>query len=335
MTTTKVPNITNSATPPPSSNATEPAQPQAQRPVHATTGAYRWMYAQYIRRPGDPTLTNLVEFENLSLAVRQHLAEQMGEKTKNKAARAFWAHGRPGEGKTVGILHAVTNAGWNLAIVPSAHLAGKEEGAPIEFLNAILAELVLMSSVTHTNYAILLDDLDLGIANASDDMGKTVNSDLLVNHIMALCDNRHLYRNTSGANIPIFVTANNASGMRESLLRDGRATHYTHKPTQEDRANIAWALLQPKTTAERELVAEVVHKNKHKSVAFWTALVHRIRALHRRPIIGHGMPDKATIDVTYQDRMPLDPDIVWQAVRDLRVNHVRNYLNKARRFFRA
>ena len=81
----------------------------------------------------------------------------------------------------------------------------------------------------------------------ADDTAGTINSQLLIHELMALADQRHLYRNADGSNIAFIMTVNDASGMRESLTRAGRADWHDHVPSAEDKANIAWAVLAPQT----------------------------------------------------------------------------------------
>lgn len=291
-------------------------------------GPPSWQYAHLIRRPGDPIVRQRFEFRELTLKVREHLVNQIGEATRNDAARMLWVQGRPGEGKSVGCLIACLNASFHTAVLSPGLFAGEVEGASVQVLHAVLAELVRWSAVYKCRVVVIIDDFDLSTANVGENQGSTVNSQLLVNEVMSLGDNRHLYRNVDGSNIAFIMTVNDATGMRESLHRPGRAIWHDHVPSAEDKANIAFEVLAPKTSAERALVQSLVKKHGCQPVAFWNALFHRMRALHARRLIEGGMPDKATVDAAHGTRLPLVPEIAWAAAKQLRTSRVRSYLTK-------
>ncbi|HRD74680.1 MAG TPA: AAA family ATPase [Hyphomicrobiaceae bacterium] len=289
-----------------------------------------WQYAHLIRKPGDPIVRQRFEFRALSLTVREHLVNQIAEATRNDAARMLWVQGRPGEGKSLGCLVACLNAGFHTAVLSPGLFAGDVEGASVQALHDVLTELVAWSAAHRCRVVVIIDDFDLSTANVGENQGSTVNSQLLVNEFMALADNRHLYRNVDGSNIGFICTVNDATGMRESLHRPGRAIWHDHVPSAEDKANIAWSALDPKTTPERELVAALVRKHAAQPVAFWNALHHRMRALHAKKLIDTGMPDKAAVDAAHGHRLPLVSAIAWEAAKQIRTSRVRSYLGKRR-----
>lgn len=313
--TTHFPNMAGGGTPPP---------PPSLSVVPAA--APGWKYAHLIRKPGDPVVRQPFEFQGLSLKVREHLVNQIGTTTRDQAARSLWVQGQPGQGKSVGCIVACLNAGFHVAVLSPGLFAGEVEGAPVQKLHEVLAELVRWSEVHRVRVIVIVDDFDLSTANVGENTGATVNSELLVNEIMSLCDNRHLYRNLDGSNIGLIMTVNDATGMRESLTRSGRAIFHDHIPSAEDKANIAYLVLDPRTSAERDLVAALVRRHKRQPVAFWTDLYFRMRALHARRLIEGGMPDKAAVDATYGRRLPLVADIAWEAAREIRTTRVRSFL---------
>lgn len=318
--------VGNGVTPPPLLSHTNSAGP---------TGPNPWPNAHLLRHPNDPIVQQVFEFKELSLKVREFLSYLVGTKTRDEAARSFWVQGRPGDGKTVGCLVACLNAGVSVAAISPGMLAGETEAASVEKLHAILDEMRRWSIVHKQRVVVQSDDFDLSIAAAAGDenVGHTVNAGLLCNELMALADNRDRYRNFDGSNIGFIFTVNDATGMRESLHRVGRAVWHDHVPTWEDKANIAWAVLAPKTSAERDLVDALVRKYANRQpVAFWKALQHKMRSLHDHPLIADGMPNQAAIDAAYGRRLPLIPDIAWQAARELRRAKVRSWLdtNKSR-----
>jgi SpoVK/Ycf46/Vps4 family AAA+-type ATPase len=286
-------------------------------------------YMDRLRRPNDPITRQRFEFRDLSMFVRGFLTRQIGVNSRDSAARMAWIEGRPGEGKTEGSLVAALNANFHVLALSGGDFAGKTEGASVEALHAVLSECVRYSALMNARIVVTLDDFDLSTANPGD-ASHTVNSQLLIKEVMVLADERHRYRNADGSNIGFIVTVNDASGMRESLTRSGRADWHTHVPSPEDKANIAHAILDPKTSAERDLLKALVRKNKCQPVAFWKALYHGMQTLQARHLIQSGMPNAAAIDEAYGKRLKLTADIAWPVANELRKSRVQNWLNKKR-----
>lgn len=290
-------------------------------------------YGHLMRLPNDPITRQRFEFKDLSRMVREHLTNQMGTESREKAARLLWIQGRPGEGKSEGSLLAALNAGFHVCVASPGLFAGEHEGAPVAALHDLLNGMVHWSGHHQAPVVIQLDDFDLSTANP-EDKGATVNSALLVNEMMALADNRHLHRLPMGTNLAFIISVNDARGMRESLTRPGRSIWYEHTPSHEDKANIAWSILDPKTTEERKLVEALVRRHRSQPVAFWQALYFRMRALHSHHLIDRTMPSQAAIDQAFGQRMPLTPAIAWTAAKQLRTSRIRSYLTKTRGLWR-
>lgn len=306
------------------------AAPKSAPPAPPAASTSTWAYAHLIRQPGDPIVRQRFEFKGLALKVREHLVNQIGTSTRDEAARLLWVQGRPGEGKSEGCLVSSLNAGFHVAVLSPGLFAGDVEGASVQALHAVLAELVRWSAAHRCRVVVIVDDFDLSTANVGENQGSTVNSQLLVNEIMSLADKHHLYRNVDGSNIGFIFTVNDATGLRESLTRSGRSDIYDHVPTFEDKANIAWAVLDPKTSEERKLVQALVAKfGRTQPVSFWKALYVLMRAMHSRKLTQSGMPDKAAVDRAHGYRLPLTPEIAWEAASQLRKSRVRSYLGKA------
>jgi hypothetical protein len=295
--------------------------------MNASTPPPVFKYTQFLRLPGDPVTRQRFEFRELAIKVREFLTYQVGTHTRDQAARMLWVQGRPGEGKSEGCLVAALNAGFAAAVLSPGMFSGDTEGKSVEVLHDVLADLVRWSEHHKRPVVVVLDDFDLSTANVGDGVGATINSQLLINEFMALADNRHLYRTPYG-NIGFIITVNDASGMRESLHRAGRAIWHDHVPSNEDKANIAWSILAPHTSAERELVEALVRHNIRQPVSFWKALYHRMQALQARQLIEVGMPDSGAIDRAYGRRLALNPDVAWAAAKALRSSRVRSFLTK-------
>lgn len=284
-------------------------------------------YMDRLRAPNDPITRQRFEFRQLAEKVRAWLTYQIGADTRDSAARMLWVQGRPGEGKTEGCLVAALNAGFHVLPMSGGDFAGDVEGASVKALHAMLAECARWSALHRARIVVALDDFDLSTANPGE-AAKTINSDLLIKEVMALADERHRYRNVDGSNIGFIVTVNDASGMRNSLTRTGRADWHDHVPSAEDKTNIAYAILDPKTSAERDVVKALVRKNISQPVSFWKALFHRMQALQARHLIKDGMPSASDINVAYGKRLKITPEIAFRAAKELRTSRVRNWLKK-------
>lgn len=334
--TTHFPNLANGAETAPAAPVTGSAPPvPPQRPTIATLPPSLppsgWQFAHLIRTPGDPIVHQRFEFTGLARRVRDHLANQIGERTRDEAARLMFVQGRPGDGKSTGCLVACLKAGFHVIVLSPGMFAGAEEGKPIELLHAIMEELARWSAVHRCRVVVIIDDFDLSIANVGKNTAHTIHSQLVVNEFMSLADKRHLYRNVDGSNIGFILTANNATGLRESLTRSGRALVYDHSPSVEDKTNIAFAILDPKTSAERALVQKLVDRfAKRQPVSFWMAAYLEMRAIQSRRLTGHGMPDKSAIDRMHGQRMALVPEIAWEAAKTVRQSRIRDRLAKAK-----
>lgn len=291
-------------------------------------------YAHLIRQPGDPIVQQVFEFENLSLKVREFLSQLKSTQTRDKAPRTLVVQGAPGQGKSLGCLVGALTSGFAAAVVSASELAGETEGKSVEVLREILDELTGWSNEHGLPIVIIIDDIDLSIMNVDANTGHTVGTNMLIQEFQYLADNRHLYRSEAGHSIGFIVTVNDATNMRESLYREGRAVWYDHMPTTEDKANIAWALLNPKTQAERALTEKLTRKFRSQPVAFWNQLCSEMQAIHARRALANGMPDTGTLDRLYGQRVPLVAEIAWPCAKAIRSRRARSWLKK-RGFFRS
>lgn len=289
-----------------------------------------YKFAHLIRQPGDPVESQIIPFKALTLEVRKWLASQISATTRDTTARSLVIQGKPGEGKSEGALVAALQAGFSVSVVPAGMFASENEGGATELLDAYMAECERWSAEQQKRLVVIINDIDMSIMNLPDKMGATINSNLLLERFHFLADNRHLHRNFDGSNIGFIVTVNDASNLRASLYREGRGVWHDHEPSIEDKTNIAWRILDPQTTTERDLVGSLTWKFRHQPVAFWKALHHAIRAQHIQRAISRDINAAAEL---LGRRVPLNPDIAWACARQLRGHRVRNYLAR-RGYFR-
>ncbi|NOU05524.1 MAG: AAA family ATPase, partial [Hyphomicrobiaceae bacterium] len=243
--------------------------------------------------PNDPVVHRLVPFQRLGMAVLHFLALQRSTITQAEAERTLALFGPPGVGKTEGALAATLREGIAVMSISASMFASEVEGGAVQILEALLAEMERWSREHGIDIVLMLDDLDLSILaqDETQDIGATINTQLLLNRFHKLAEERHLYRTVSGGPIPFIVTMNDPTVLRASLLREGRCMMFEHVPTTAEKIDIAYAVLNPRTASERELVAALVKKFAAKqSVAFWKSLRSRVIAHTHKKLLQDGLP---------------------------------------------
>lgn len=289
----------------------------------------RFTYEKLILRPGNPITTRYIPFKELGLKLRGFLSALRSDQ-RDRMPRALWNAGPSGAGKTKSLIISCLNAGYAIAVVPASTFSGQHEGDSVKALEDVLTELEHWAR--HNKHAIVLmvNDLDLSVANVGEQVAATINSQMLVNHLMELCDTPHIHVNPDGSPIPFVFTVNDATGMRESLTRSGRADWYEFIPTTEDKTNVAWRVFDPQTSPARQLLEQLIRKYAaSQSVAFWEDLAKRIKESTGQPILKEGMPSQAQSNHIYGGRPPLDdPKLVWAAAKAIRERRIKNYLAK-------
>lgn len=296
--------------------------------AHGPAAAPKRLYGHLMHYPGDSITQRIIPFEKLTRAVERHLRQHAHAVSRDTAPRTLIVAGRPGEGKSEGILAAALQCGWSVAAVSASLFASENEGGANEVLDELLTELNEVADETGKPVALCINDIDQSILSLEEKMGKTINTNLLSESLHFLADNPRLYRSRHGTNLAFFCTLNDATNLRESLFREGRATWFEHVPTVEDKRNIAWALLAPGTTPERKLVDQLTRRFKHQSVAFWSSLVIELRASAAEGLMGRGIGEAEAIATIYGARLPLDPHLVWASVRKLAAPRTRNWLSR-------
>lgn len=292
-----------------------------------------YSYAHLIRHPGDPVVKHIVPFEGLTTEVRKFLAFQIGAHTRDQAARTLLIQGAPGEGKSDGALVAALESDYAVAVAAANMFASESEGGATDKLDAFMAEMERYSAEHRVRLVVIINDIDQSLMSRDDKTGVTINSQLLTEKFHHLADNRHLFRNFDGSNIAFIVTVNDATNLRSSLYREGRAIWYDHVPSAEDKANIAWTILAPRTSEERALVEKLVRRFRAQPIAFWKALHFQMQAAHAERALAQGIPSTDVINKAFGRRFPLKPEIAWECAKRLRSTRVRNWLTTRRKLF--
>lgn len=264
-------------------------------------------------------------FQGLERAVRQHLLFQTMEDRIEQAERILVVQGDPGTGKTVSTADACKRAGYAVALLPSSRLASESEGGATEVLDRLLAAVVASSEQHRMPHVIVADDIDCSIITTDAKTGRTVNSDLLTQRLQHLADTKRP-RNFDGTGLALIFTGNDFSQMRASLLRDGRATIYTHVPTLDEKIEIAFATFQPQGSGERRLIEKLVRRYRHQPVAFLRSLRNDLDRQRLDELLATRFPTASEAQSRLTAPLQLDATRLWSLAKARTGNRARNFL---------
>lgn len=264
-----------------------------------------------IRKPGQYLCPDGVVFDELERAIRRHLFQHILPSTMNRAERYLVIQGDPGTGKSVAACDASLRYGFAVALVPASMLASENEGGASAVLDDFMAEMVRQSQADKQRLVVVADDFDLSICGTDATTGKTINSNLLTGRLQHLADNRDQYRSWDDTCIPIIFTGNDFTLVRASLFRDGRASWHTHAPDADTKTQIAFQLLDPRTSDERHMVERLARSYRNEPVAFWTSLKNDLVKARLDEVIARGLPDVAAAEEELAKRKPLRAEQLW------------------------
>lgn len=151
------------------------------------------------------------------------------------AAPILGIQGAPGAGKSWQTRMVAAQMGIGLVRLSAAHLSSRWEGEPARIL---VDSYRFAASQQGTRAALLIDDLDTGVAAIRENMTYTVNSQLLAGALMNLCDDPEHVAGAILPRCPILITGNNLSVLYGPLTRFGRMELFTWEPSLADRIQI-------------------------------------------------------------------------------------------------
>jgi hypothetical protein len=134
--------------------------------------------------------------------------------------------GPSGYGKSFQTRVVLDGADIPYAEVDGSSLMGHYEGDSILELKRAYLNLAQIGKVG----AIIIDDFDRSIANQSDRIERTSNSDILTSFLMHLCDNPYSVQGEAAKPVPIILTGNDFGDIYHPLMRHGRADVFDWDP---------------------------------------------------------------------------------------------------------
>ncbi len=207
--------------------------------------------------------------EGLGLFVLRHITRHYAPSlAAQRPPRFAVIQGPPGEGKTESVRVTCSRHGVDLIIGAASELAGETENAGPAALARLGEAVHAITAREKRPILVLLDDFDLSIAARLDSTEYTVDSQLLTGALQHLADTGTL-RTVQGYAVPIVMTGNNFSPMRNSLLRPGRAVFFEHALGFDEKCEIVGKILG---TTDIKAVRGLVSAYRKEPIAFFVEL---------------------------------------------------------------
>lgn len=183
--------------------------------------------------------------------------------------------GPPGDGKSFQVRHVLRETGFGLITCSSSLLAGSFEAEPVRQLQELYGRARDLATVNSSSLpVIVLEDFDLSPAGREDGVRYTVNSQLLVAFLMNLADDVGSCGVGTTQRFPIFMTGNDFSLLHQPLTRPGRMNVFSWVPTEEERAEVIFHMLDPYISSlERKDVERLSKQYKRLPISAFDAAV--------------------------------------------------------------
>lgn len=180
--------------------------------------------------------------------------------------------GSYGMGKTFMVNQLCKRYNIGLIQVSASAFSGSVEAASKDKFKDIYEQACIKRAKEKQYTAVLIDDFHLSIAT-EDDVGKTVNSNLLTSAIMNVCDNPWV----SNYRIPIILTGNNFSRVYGALVRVGRMELLSWEPDDEDMFEIVSQIFNSRfSEIDVSVVRSLLTSYPNNSIAFFAQVAEDI-----------------------------------------------------------
>jgi hypothetical protein len=223
------------------------------------------------------------------------LASPQKQKEDARVQRLAVVQGPGGVGKSETTKHVLSEAGYNVTIMPAASFAGDTANAGAARLEQVLRGCSAISLSTRLPHVFISEDADLSSWVTRERREYTVDSDLITNVWHFGCDNRDHYLDVNGFPIGLIMIGNDFRGLRETLRQ--RAVFFTFNPTWRETAARFEQILAPRSTYQRHRLRALVRRHKTEPLRFFVDCASAVndRALEQH--IGTSGPlDIAAID---------------------------------------
>ncbi len=179
--------------------------------------------------------------------------------------------GNAGEGKTSQAIASCTQRGITVLYISGASLSGSHESDAKNKLEQAYNRAVQLKKQGNL-VVIIIDDFHKSIAIESANIGRTVNTNLLVGYMMNLAES------TGETQVPIILTANDTSDIYAPLLRLGRADIFKWQPTISEKKETVRRILNTFVDfSSNKEFDDFFDANQHESIAFFAQLKNKYR----------------------------------------------------------
>lgn len=177
-----------------------------------------------------------------------------------------------GMGKTFMVKELCKQYSIEAIQLSSSDFSGSVEAASRDRFRKTYEDACIQRAKSNRYIVILIDDFHLSIAT-EDDVGKTVNSNLLTSAIMNICDNPWV----SNYRIPIILTGNNFSRVYGAVIRVGRMDLLSWMPNEEEKLEIVSRIFSARFEGINSLeIKKLLETYPDNSIAFFAQVAEDI-----------------------------------------------------------
>lgn len=196
---------------------------------------------------------------------------------RTQASLILGIFGPPGEGKTFQTEKICNELGLDTTVVSPAELENANAGQPGQLLRKIYRAASDEMSRSGRQAVILINDIDTVLGDWGALVQYTVNRQVVLGQLMALCDNPYEVSGKSTERIPLIVTGNNPSILYGPLTRPGRMRVFEWSPTPEERILAIRPLFN---WLGDEEIRDLSEEFPEKPISFWSDVHTRLSEYH-------------------------------------------------------
>lgn len=227
--------------------------------------------------------------------------------------------GAPGEGKTAQAIATCTQKGFYVIYISASSLSGSHENEAKEKFQKIYNYAMQLKD--NNLVAIIIDDFHKGIVNDDENIKKTINTNVLIGHMMNLAEHN------GSMHIPIILTANELSNIYAPLLRIGRADIFLWKPLPSEKKEVILSIISSFVTEiDNNKFEQFYEKYSNQNIAFFAQLKNQ----WRKNILKEQLQKIATFNLLSLSRIDSFIDSYKNEITYITLNEVAESLIKER-----
>ena len=184
-------------------------------------------------------------------------------------------HGKPGDGKTFQCEKVLEELGVKSFLISGGQLESEDAGKPAKLIrDTYLNAGFSLDSGESKLSAILINDIDTGLGSWGDMVQYTINRQTAYGELMHLVDYPTQVENQTTRRIPIIITGNDFSKLYEPLVRAGRMTAFSWKPTLDEKVYMVLNVFPHLNESESQMLITHLedYADEDLSIAFFAHL---------------------------------------------------------------